>query len=114
MTMSLFSDPIGWSAGSVGSGTRLALTAGANLVMLAAVVYSVAAWGWHSAIGTVFLVGMFQCMQLYAHWRLYLKLNDRDTAAVDEQVRERHFFASIGLVAAGLLAVVLVSRFGQG
>jgi hypothetical protein len=111
--MSLFGDPLGWSEKSIGSGARLAITAAANLVALAAVVYSVASWGWRSALGTVFLVGMFQWMQLYAHWRLYRKLTDRDAAAADERVRQRHFFASIGLVAAGVLAVVLESRFWQ-
>lgn len=110
--MSLFSDPLGWSAGAVGSGARLAITAGANLVLLATVVYSVAAWGWRSALGTVFLVGLIQRMQPYAHWRLYLRLHDRDSAAVDEQVRRRHALVFTGLVAAGVLATVLVPRAG--
>ncbi len=112
--MSLISDPLGWSARSVGSGTRLAITGVANLVLLATVAYAGASWGWRSALGTVFLFGMLQWMQLYAHWRLYLKLNHRDAAADDERVRERHFFARLGMVAAGVLAVVVVSWLGRG
>jgi hypothetical protein len=108
--MSLFSDPLGWSDRAVGNGARLAITAVANLVLLATAVYAVASWGWRSALGTVFLVGLIQCMQLYAHWRLYLKLHDRDAAAVDERVRSRHFLVFTGLVATGVLAVVLVPR----
>lgn len=111
--MGLINDPLGWSAGSVGSGTRLAITAVANLVMLATVAYAGASWGWRSALGTVFMVGLLQSLQLYAYWRLYLKLNNRDVAAGDERVRERHFFAHIGLVAAGVLAIVVVSWFGR-
>lgn len=108
--MSLFSDPLGWSERAIGSGVRLAATAVANLMLLATAVYAVASWGWRSALGTVFLVGLLQSMQLYAYWRLYLKLHDRDAAAVDERVRRRHFLAFSGVVAAFVLAVVLVPR----
>jgi hypothetical protein len=108
--MSLFSDPLGWSDRAVGNGTRLAITAVANLVLLATAVYAVASWGWRSALGTVFLIGLLQSMQLYAYWRLYLKLHDRDAAAIDERVRRRHFLAFGGVVAAFVLAVVLVPR----